>query len=53
MPLVNIPLIDYSLDFLAASGVEEIILFCCSFSQQIQEHISKSGLTHDIYSLFC
>ena len=44
MPLANVPLIDYTIDFLVSCGVEEIVLFCCTFAQEIQQHVSQSGL---------
>lgn len=42
LPLVNIPLLDYTIEFLTSSGVQEIFVFCCAFSEQIKEHIAKS-----------
>ena len=43
MPLGNVALIDYTLDFLAASGVDEIVLFCCVFAREIQAHVANNG----------
>ena len=43
MPLCNTALLDHTLHFLEAAHVDEVIVFCCSFSQQIQEHLSNSG----------
>ena len=42
LPLVNRCLIDYTVEFLAFSGVQEIFVFCCSHSKQIKEHLEKS-----------
>lgn len=42
LPLVNIPLIDYTIEFLVSSGVQEIFVFCCAHADQIKEHISSS-----------
>ena len=42
MPIVNIPLIDYTLDTLALSGIEEVILFTCAFAEEVQKHVANS-----------
>lgn len=42
LPLVNRRLIDYTVEFLAFSGVQEIFVFCCAHSGQIKEHLEKS-----------
>ncbi|KAN0040593.1 hypothetical protein ACTA71_008931 [Dictyostelium dimigraforme] len=42
LPLVNIPLLDYTLEFLAASGVQQIFVFCCAHASQIKEYIKSS-----------
>ena len=41
LPLCNIPLIDYTLEFLQSAGIKDIYVYCCSHSQQISEHIQK------------
>ena len=41
LPLVNRYLIDYTVEFLAFSGVQEIFVYCCAHSDQIKEHIEK------------
>ncbi|XP_052825505.1 translation initiation factor eIF-2B subunit epsilon [Octopus bimaculoides] len=43
LPLVNIPLIEYSLEFLAAAGIEEIFVFCSSHFNQIDEYLRDAG----------
>ena len=30
MPLASVPMIEYTLEFLAAGGVQEIFIFCCA-----------------------
>lgn len=40
LPLVNVPLLDYTLEFLTAAGVQEIIVYCCAHSDQIKKHIA-------------
>lgn len=42
LPLVNTPLIDYTLEFLISSGVQEIFVFCCAHAEQIKNHINSS-----------
>ncbi|XP_060690588.1 translation initiation factor eIF-2B subunit epsilon [Hemiscyllium ocellatum] len=42
IPLANVAMIDYSLEFLTATGVQETYIFCCWMAQKIKEHIQKS-----------
>ena len=42
LPLVNVPLIDYTLEWLASAGVEECFVFCCAHANQITSHLTKS-----------
>ena len=42
LPLLNVSLLDYTLEFLTAAGVQEVILFCCSFADKITNHVAKS-----------
>ena len=35
LPLVNRPLIDYTVEFLAVAGVKEIFVFCCAHALMI------------------
>lgn len=43
LPLANVPLIEYTLEFLAQSdSVNEVYIMCCSHSDQIQEYIDNS-----------
>lgn len=39
LPLCNVPLIDYTLEFLAQAKVEEVFLICSTHADQIQEYI--------------
>mmetsp|Transcript_1893 Transcript_1893/g.5530 ORF Transcript_1893/g.5530 Transcript_1893/m.5530 type:complete len:764 (+) Transcript_1893:77-2368(+) len=39
LPLVNVPLINYTLEWLTAAGVDEILVFCCAHAAQVQEHL--------------
>ncbi|CAI5776043.1 translation initiation factor eIF-2B subunit epsilon [Podarcis lilfordi] len=42
IPLANVAMIDYTLEFLTATGVEETFVFCCWKSAEIKEHLLKS-----------
>uniref|UniRef100_K7G635 Translation initiation factor eIF2B subunit epsilon n=1 Tax=Pelodiscus sinensis TaxID=13735 RepID=K7G635_PELSI len=42
LPLANVAMIDYTLEFLTATGVEETFVFCCWKSVEIKEHLLKS-----------
>lgn len=42
LPLVNIPIIEYTFEFLAISGVQEVILFCRAHADQIRQYITHS-----------
>ncbi|XP_013418621.1 translation initiation factor eIF-2B subunit epsilon-like [Lingula anatina] len=42
LPLVNVPLLDYTLEFLCSAGIERVYLFCCAHAEQIKEHVRKS-----------
>ncbi|KAJ3197043.1 hypothetical protein HK101_006506 [Irineochytrium annulatum] len=37
---MNIPLIEYTLEFLALSGVEEILIMCCAHANMIVDYIN-------------
>ncbi|XP_071702394.1 translation initiation factor eIF2B subunit epsilon-like [Rutidosis leptorrhynchoides] len=42
LPLVNTPMIDYTLTWLESADVEEVFVFCCSHSKQIINYLEKS-----------
>ncbi|KAJ0058936.1 hypothetical protein NL108_003262, partial [Boleophthalmus pectinirostris] len=42
LPLGNIAMIDYTLEFLTSTGVQETFVFCCWMAPQIKEHLLKS-----------
>lgn len=47
LPLANVPLIEYTLEFLAqANVINEVYIMCCSHSDQIQEYIDNSKWTN-------
>lgn len=39
MPLANRPMLDYTLECLSAAGVQEVILFCSMYADQIKEFV--------------
>ncbi|XP_064481624.1 translation initiation factor eIF2B subunit epsilon-like [Ornithodoros turicata] len=48
LPVVNRPLIDYTLEYLNDAGIQEVFIFCCSHTEKIREYIknSKWSRTH-------
>ncbi|KAJ3056056.1 hypothetical protein HK097_008293 [Rhizophlyctis rosea] len=42
LPLANVPLIEYTLEFLAVSGVQEVFVVCCAHSDKIKEYLRSS-----------
>ncbi|CAN7936902.1 unnamed protein product [Ixodes hexagonus] len=42
LPLLNRPLIDYTLEYLSTNGIQETFLFCCSHAEKIRDHIRNS-----------
>ncbi|XP_008829488.1 translation initiation factor eIF-2B subunit epsilon [Nannospalax galili] len=48
LPLANVALIDYTLEFLTATGVQETFVFCCWKATQIKEHLLKSKWCHSM-----
>lgn len=51
LPLVNVPMIEYTLEFLALNGIEEVIVICVSHAELIKEYIDNgrwSGPTADM-----
>ncbi|CCF56927.1 hypothetical protein KAFR_0B06310 [Kazachstania africana CBS 2517] len=42
LPLANVPLIEYTLEFLATAGVDEVYLSCSSHANQINNYIENS-----------
>ncbi|KAM0054557.1 putative W2 domain, nucleotidyl transferase domain, trimeric LpxA-like superfamily [Helianthus debilis subsp. tardiflorus] len=42
LPIVNTPMIDYTLAWLESANVEEVFVFCCSHSKQIIDYLDKS-----------
>ncbi|KAK3077936.1 hypothetical protein LTS18_008866, partial [Coniosporium uncinatum] len=42
LPLANTPLIEYTFEFLANAGVEEVFVYCGAHTEQVQEYIEQS-----------
>lgn len=42
LPLVNVPMISYTLAWLESAGVEEVIVFCCAHSKQVIGYLESS-----------
>ncbi|KAG6610868.1 translation initiation factor eIF-2B subunit epsilon [Phytophthora cinnamomi] len=43
LPLANVPMLEYSLEFLAASGVQEVLLFCTGHAERVERFISQES----------
>ena len=43
LPLANVPMIEYTLEFLASNGVEEVFVFCCAHADQLTQYIENSA----------
>jgi translation initiation factor eIF-2B subunit epsilon len=39
LPLLNVPMIEYSLEICAVAKVHEVFIVCCCHSDKIQEYI--------------
>ncbi|XP_062611312.1 translation initiation factor eIF-2B subunit epsilon-like [Saccostrea cucullata] len=42
LPVANLPILDYTLEFLVSAGVQEIYVFCCHLADQIRTHLRQS-----------
>lgn len=42
LPLVNVPMIEYTLEFLASNGVKEVFVFCVWHAAHLQKFINES-----------
>ena len=41
LPLANIPLIDYSIEFLVRNKVKEVIVVCTELTEAVEAHVNK------------
>lgn len=46
LPLANVPLIEYTLEFLAKAGVNEVYLMCSAHAEQIQKYVEQLKWAH-------
>ncbi|KAL0005735.1 hypothetical protein SO802_013296 [Lithocarpus litseifolius] len=52
LPLVNVPMINYTLAWLESAGVEEVIVFCCAHSKQVINYLESSEwISHPNFSV--
>ncbi|KAH7551391.1 GCD1, Nucleosidehypothetical proteindiphosphatehypothetical proteinsugar pyrophosphorylase factor 2B [Bipolaris maydis] len=42
LPLANTPLIEYTFEFLANAGVEEVFVYCGAHRQQVEDYVKAS-----------
>ncbi|KAH6816076.1 Trimeric LpxA-like enzyme [Perilla frutescens var. frutescens] len=42
LPLVNAPMIEYTLAWLESAGVEEVFVFCCAHSKLVTDNLQNS-----------
>ncbi|EFJ34609.1 hypothetical protein SELMODRAFT_166978 [Selaginella moellendorffii] len=42
LPLVGVPMIDYTLEWLASAGIEEVFVFCCAHAKQVTSYLKTS-----------
>ncbi|KAI9877421.1 MAG: hypothetical protein M1830_003976 [Pleopsidium flavum] len=42
LPLANTPLIEYTLEFLANAGVQEVFIYCGAHTDQLEEYLNAS-----------
>ncbi|KAI9147827.1 putative translation initiation factor eIF-2B subunit epsilon [Paramyrothecium foliicola] len=42
LPLANTPLIEYTLEFLAMNGVQEVYFYCGAHTDQVEDYINRS-----------
>lgn len=42
LPLANTPLIEYTLEFLAMNGVQEVFIYCGAHTDQVEDYINRS-----------
>ncbi|KAL6710550.1 translation initiation factor eIF-2B epsilon subunit, GEF [Coniothyrium glycines] len=42
LPLANTPLIEYTFEFLANAGVEEVFVYCGAHKEQVEDYITRS-----------
>jgi translation initiation factor eIF-2B subunit epsilon len=51
MPIANVPMIEYTLEFLAASGVQEVFVFCCAHAEEVERYVVESNLAQRLATM--
>ncbi|GLE03123.1 hypothetical protein PINS_up012002 [Pythium insidiosum] len=44
LPLANVPMLEYTLEFLASSGVQEVVLFCTRHLDEIERFLATESV---------
>lgn len=44
LPLANTPLIEYTLEFLAKAGVQDIFVYCGAHTEQVEEYLRSAEI---------
>ncbi|OQR91949.1 translation initiation factor eIF-2B subunit epsilon [Achlya hypogyna] len=48
LPLANVPMLEYTLEFLASNGVEEVLIFCTAHAQAIEAFLASSVIARTV-----
>ncbi|KAL2622317.1 hypothetical protein R1flu_002522 [Riccia fluitans] len=51
LPLVNVPMIDYTLEWLASAGVEEVFVFCCAHAKQVTSYLEREWTSQSNFTV--
>jgi translation initiation factor eIF-2B subunit epsilon len=51
IPLANVPLLEYALESLALSGMQEIFIVCCAHSEKIKSYLAQSKWSKSLMPL--
>lgn len=52
LPLVNVPMLDYTIEFLSQNGVEEVFVFCVWHADKVEQYLKQSKW-NDLLSIQC
>ncbi|GMH34271.1 hypothetical protein BSKO_02105 [Bryopsis sp. KO-2023] len=47
LPVLNVPLIEYTLEWLACNHVDEVLVFCCAHADRITDYLKTSKWSPD------
>ena len=53
MPLANVPMLEYTMEFLAAGGVQEIFIFCNAHADEVERRIRETQLQKRLATWCC